>query len=287
MDTNDIKLGRTNKLTVSKTVEFGVYLDGGPVLGEILLPRGEITGETAPSEGEEVEVFVYLDQQERLVATMRKPLAQVGDFAFLRVAWVNNYGAFLAWGLQKDLFVPFSEQKTRMQKGFGYVVHIHTDEQTYRIVGSAKVERYLSDELPPYARGDEVDALLWQRTGLGFKVIVDNRYGGLLYADQVYRQLNVGDTMKAYVQQVRQDGKIDLQLQRVGQEAVWDFSGTLLRHIRTSGGQTRLGDKSSAEEIRALFGVSKKVFKKAVGDLYRRRLIEITPAGLRLTDNTK
>ncbi|MCD7720896.1 MAG: S1-like domain-containing RNA-binding protein [Prevotellaceae bacterium] len=287
MDTDNIKLGRMNTLTVSKTVDFGIYLDGGPVLGEILLPKGEITSDDWPREGEEVEVFIYLDQQERLVATMRKPLAQVGDFAFLRVAWVNNYGAFLSWGLQKDLFVPFSEQKTRMQKGLGYIVHIHTDEQTYRIVASEKVERYLSPGQPPYARGDEVDTLLWQRTDLGFKVIVDNQYSGLLYADQVFRQLRRGDTTKAYVQQVRDDGKIDLQLQRVGQEAVWDFSDTLLRHIRNNGGQTHLCDKTSAEEIRALFGVSKKVFKKAIGDLYRRRLIEITPTGLQLTDNTK
>lgn len=286
MTQTNIQLGRMNRLKIIKYTDFGFYLDGGPLLGRILLPTGEIRGEKPVDVGQEVDVFLYLDQDERLTATMQKPLAQVGDFAHLEVAWVNNYGAFLSWGLMKDLFVPFREQKQKMLKGQKYIVHVHLDEESYRIMASAKVERYLSSGQPPYRAGDEVDALIWQKTELGFKVIIDNRYGALLYDDQVFRPLRTGDRLKAYVSQVRPDGKVDLLLQRPGQAAVEDFSETLLRHIRTNGGRTVLGDKSPAEEIYAVFGVSKKVFKKAVGDLYRRRLITLSEQGLALAEET-
>lgn len=277
-----LRLGRINRLKVLKQVDFGFYLDGGEKFGEILLPNGEIRSDIDVHLNEELDVFLYLDTEERLVATTKRPKAQVGDFAYLEVAWVNNYGAFLDWGLMKDLFVPFREQKMNMQKGQSYIVHIHLDEESYRIVASAKVDNYLSKETPPYYAGDEVDILIWQKTDLGLKAIVDNQYGGLLYDDQIFRNIRTGDRLKAYVQQVRPDGKIDLILQQQGQRAVSDFSEVLLEHIRRNGGQTPLGDKSPAEEIYAVFGVSKKVFKKAVGDLYKRRLIEIQPDGLKL-----
>ena len=199
------------------------------------------------------------------------------------MAWVNNFGAFLDWGLTKDLFVPFREQKMKMQKDRSYLVHVHLDPETYRIMASAKVERYLSEDYPPFHGGDAVDCLIWQKTDLGFKVIVDNRFQGLLFDDEIFRQLHSGDRLTAYVKQVRPDGKIDLSLQKKGQKAVVDFSDVLLQHLQTNGGFTPHGDKSPAEEIYALFGVSKKVFKKAVGDLYRRRLITIGDDGLRLT----
>lgn len=271
-----------NCLEVVKKVDFGFYLDGGSVHGEVLLPNGEIEDELSVRVGEYVECFIYLDTEERLVATMRKPLAMVGDFAFLEVAWVNNFGAFLHWGPMKDLFVPFREQKMKMQKGQGYIVHIHLDEDTYRIMASAKVEKYLSQDLPRYRSGDEVEVLIWQKTELGLKAIVDNKFGGLIYDSQTFRQLRTGDRVKAYIRQVRPDGKIDLMLQRPGMEAVQDFCDVLLQHLQTNGGRTPLGDKSPAEEIYALFGVSKKVFKKAVGDLYKKRLITIEPDGISL-----
>lgn len=277
----DIKLGKMNRLMVVKRVDFGMYLDGRDA-GEILLPARYVP--EGCKVGDELDVFLYLDSEERLVATTQKPLAQVGDFAYLQVAWVNNYGAFLDWGLMKDLFVPFREQKVKMQKGKSYVVHLHVDEETYRLVASAKVERYLSDEMPPYAEGDEVGILVWQRTDLGFKVIVDNRFAGLVYENELFRELKVGDKLTAYVKLVRPDGKLDIALQKQGMAAVEDFSETLLRYLRQHGGCTPLGDKSPAEEIYGTFGVSKKVFKKGVGDLYKRRLIEITPAGLRLVE---
>ncbi len=277
---DNIQLGRMNVLTVLKQVDFGFYLDGGEVHGSILLPNGEIRPEIDVRVGEELECFIYLDTEERLVATTRQPLAQVGDFAFLEVAWVNNFGAFLAWGPMKDLFVPFREQKMKMQKGQRYIVHVHLDEDTYRIMASAKVERYLSQDFPPYRAGDEVDVLVWQKTDLGLKAIVDNSFGGLLYDSQIFREVRTGDRLRAFVSRVRPDGKIDLTLQRQGMQGVTDFSDTLLQHIQTNGGVTPLSDKSPAEEIYAVFGVSKKVFKKAVGDLYKRRLIEIGEDGL-------
>ena len=280
---DNLELGRMNHLTVVKRVDFGLYLDGGQVDGNILLPARYVPEGT--NVGDDIDVFVYLDQEERMVATTQRPLAQVGDFAWLEVAWVNNFGAFLDWGLMKDLFVPFREQKMKMQKGSRYLVHVHLDEESHRIMASAKVERYLSRDIPPYRTGDAVEILIWQKTDLGFKAIVDNRFGGLLYDQQIYRELHSGDRLTAYIRQVRDDGKIDLMLQPVGQKAATDFSDVLLEHLRTNGWRTVLGDKSPAEEIYAVFGVSKKVFKKAVGDLYKRRLIVIGSDGIRLTDN--
>lgn len=277
-----LELGHFNRLTVARRADHGLYLSGGPE--DILLPNKYVPEGTEI--GDEIDVFLYLDSEERLIATTEKPLAQVGDFAWLRVAWVNNFGAFLDWGLMKDLFVPFREQKMKMQKDHSYLVHVHLDPETYRIMASAKVERYLCEDYPPYHGGDEVDCLIWQKTDLGFKAIVDNRFAGLLFDDEIFRQLHSGDRVKAYVKQVRPDGKIDLSLQKKGQQAVEDFSDVLLRHLQTNGGHTPLGDKSPAEEIYAVFGVSKKVFKKAVGDLYRRRLITIADDGLHLTSDT-
>lgn len=281
-ENDELQIGRTCQLKVNRQVDFGFYLDGGEQYGEVLLPNGEIRPDIDIHKGEPVEVFLYLDSQERIVATTHMPLAQVGDFAYLEVAWVNNYGAFLHWGPQKDLFVPFREQKMKMQKGHSYIVHVHLDPETYRIMASAKVERYLSEDFPPYRTGDQVDLLIWQKTDLGLKAIVDGRFGGLLYDSQVFRTMHTGDRVTGYVSQVRPDGKIDLSLQCPGQRGVEDFSAQLLRHLQMNGGRTPLGDKSPAEEVYAVFGVSKKVFKKAVGDLYRQRLIEISDHGVRL-----
>lgn len=286
-DKDELQIGRTCQLKVNRQVEFGFYLDGGEQYGEVLLPNGEIRPDIDVHIGEPLEVFLYLDTQERIVATTHMPLAQVGNFAYLEVAWVNNFGAFLHWGPLKDLFVPFREQKMKMMKGHSYIVHVHLDPETYRIMASAKVEHFLSQDFPPYRTGDQVELLIWQKTDLGLKAIVDGRYGGLLYDTQMFRTLRTGDRVKGYISQVRPDGKLDLSLQCPGQRGVEDFSAQLLRHLQMNGGQTPLGDKSPAEEIYALFGVSKKVFKKAVGDLYRQRLIEISDTGIRLTPQGK
>ncbi len=216
------------------------------------------------------------------MATTLTPLVQVGQFACLEVAWVNQYGAFLDWGLMKDLFVPFREQKLKMQVGRKYVVHAHLDDESYRIVASAKVERYLSKERAAYQPGEEVEILIWQKTDLGFKAIIEHQYGGLLYESEIFRPLQAGMTLKAYVKQVREDGKIDLMLQKPGAGKVEDFAVTLLEYIREQGGTTSLNDKSPAEDIYAVFGVSKKTFKKAVGDLYKKQLVILEDNKIRI-----
>lgn len=274
-----MELGKFNTLKVVKQVEFGIYLDGG-VEGEILLPARYVPEGCKP--GDELRVFIYLDNEERLVATTLTPKIQVGEFAYLEVNWVNQHGAFLNWGLMKDLFVPFAEQKMKMQMGKSYIVHAHVDEESFRIMASAKVERYLAKEQPPYKAGDEVHILIWQKTDLGFKAIVENQFAGLIYENEVFRPLHTGMELKAYVKQVRPDGKIDLTLQRSGQAHVVDFAHTLLNYIRQQGGTITFNDKSAAETIYDVFGVSKKTFKRAVGDLYKKRLIELTDTGIKL-----
>jgi predicted RNA-binding protein (virulence factor B family) len=274
-----IELGRFNTLEVVKEVDFGMYLDGGEQ-GEILLPARYVPEDCKV--GDRLDVFLYLDMEERLIATTLTPLVQVGEFACLEVNWVNEYGAFLNWGLMKDLFVPFREQKMKMQVGRKYVVYAYVDEESYRIVASAKVDRYLSKDIPDYLPGSEVDTLVWQKTELGFKAIVEHKYSGLLYGNQIFRDLHTGDKLKAYIKQVRPDGKIDLMLQKTGFEHVDDFADRLLHYIKEHGGAIPFGDKSDATAIYDTFGVSKKTFKKAVGDLYKKRLILIGEDGLRL-----
>ena len=276
----NVILGKYNQLEVVKEVDFGVYLNGGDD-GEILLPTRYVPEGCRP--GDILNVFIYLDNEERLIATTLQPLVQVDEFACLEVAWVNEYGAFLDWGLMKDLFVPFREQKMKMQKGHRYVIHAHVDENSYRIMASAKVEKYLSKEMPPYQQGEEVNVMIWQKTDLGYKVIVDNRFGGLVYQREIFQALEPGMKMQAYVRQVREDGKIDLTLQKDGFQKVDDFSEVLLQYIKEQGGYTHLNDKSAAEEIYETFGVSKKTFKKAVGDLYNKRFILLVEDGIRLS----
>lgn len=269
---NFVKLGEYNHMTVVKEVDFGMYLDGGDE-GEILLPSRYVPEGCKP--GDELDVFVYLDNQEKPVATTLKPKAKVGDFAYLRVAWVNKYGAFLDWGLMKDLFCPFREQKMNMEIDKSYIVHVHVDEESYRIMASAKVEQFLNDGFPPYNEGDEVDLLIWKKTDLGYKVIIDNMYAGLVYKDQIFKKINIGERMNGYIGAVREDGKIDVMLQPTGRRMTEELSETLYRYISEHDGVCRFTDKSSADDIYAEFKVSKKNFKKAVGDLYKRRLITI------------
>ena len=275
----NVVLGKYNQLEVVKQVDFGVYLNGGDD-GEILLPSRYVPEGCKP--GDMLNVFIYLDNEERLIATTLQPKVQVGEFACLEVAWVNEYGAFLDWGLMKDLFVPFREQKQKMQKGYRYVVHAHVDEDSYRIMASAKVERYLSKEMPPYQPGEEVEVMVWQRTDLGYKVIVDNQFSGLVYQREIFKALEPGMKMSAYIRQVREDGKIDLTLQKDGLQKVGDFAEVLLQYIEDHDGYTPLNDKSAAEDIYDAFEVSKKTFKKAVGDLYKKRLIVLVEDGIRL-----
>lgn len=275
-----LQLGKKNKLKAAWRVDFGMYLVGGGYEGKILLPQRYVPEDLEV--GDEIEVFLYLDNEERLIATTIEPKAMVGDFTYLEVAWVNEYGAFLDWGLMKDLFCPFREQKRRMEKGRSYIVHVHLDDESYRIMASAKVERYLSAPPQDLKVGQEVDLLIWQKTDLGFKVIADNSFGALLYDTQVFRNIHTGDHIKGYVTRIRPDGKVDCALQLGGHQHTVDFAERLLRYLETQGGRCRLGDKSDAEEIKEQFGVSKRTYKQAVGELYKRRLIRISDSGIEL-----
>lgn len=281
MSDSKIRLGKRNNLEVVREVEFGVYLDAGEI-GEVLLPKRYVPADC--KEGDILDVFIYLDSEERLVATTEKALIEVGNFGYLEVKWTNEYGAFLDWGLMKDLFCPFKEQKMRMIKGNKYIVYAYIDPLSYRITASAKVEKYLSTETPPYAAGDSVNILVQQKTDLGFKAIVENKYAGLIYENEVFQYVHTGDRMKAYVKQVREDGKLDLALQTSGFGHVSDFSEELLQRLAVAeGGFLPYHDKSQAEDIYRAFGVSKKTFKRAAGTLYNQRYITIGDNGITIT----
>lgn len=276
-----IKLGKINTLQILREVDFGMYLDGGEI-GDILLPKRYVPKDAKI--GDSIDVFLYLDSEERLVATTETPLVQVNQFAFLEVKWINQYGAFLDWGLMKDLFCPFREQKMRMQQGRSYIVYCYIDTLTSRIVASAKVEKFLSKERPDYRQGDAVDVLIQQKTDLGFKAIVDGKYGGLIYQNELFKDIYTGDRMTGYIKSVRDDGKLDIALQTTGKQHIEDFSSQLFRYIYNCEGHfCPFHDKSAAEDIYAEFQVSKKTFKKAVGDLYKRNLITLHADGLRLS----
>lgn len=274
-----LKLGDWNRMKILKRVDFGLYLDAGNE-GRILLPNRYVTPDM--KRGGEIDVFLYLDQEERPVATTETPLAKVGDFACLECVWVNEYGAFLDWGLMKNIFCPFHEQKKRMEIGHRYIVYIYIDDESYRIVASAKVDKFFSHEMPQYEKGEKVSGLIRQKTDVGFKVIVDNMYHGMVYDNEIYRPLTTGDRVECYVKEVRVDKKIDLSLQPIGHQHTEEFAEELLSYLHTHDGICPLGDKSEAEDIKKVFGVSKKAFKRAVGDLYKRRLITIEPLSIRL-----
>ena len=269
-------------MKVLREVDFGMYLDAGEV-GEVLIPRKYIPEGTQI--GDTIRVFLYLDSEERLIATTETPLVEVNEFAYLEVKWVNEYGAFLDWGLMKDLFCPFKEQKMKMVQGRKYIVFCYIDPITYRIVASAKVDKFLSDEMPPYHSGDEVELLIQQKSDLGMKAIVDGKYKGLIFDNEIFQPIHTGDRLKAYVKHVRPDGKIDLKLQRYfGKKHITTFSEQLLNYLKTcEEGFCPLHDKSDAESIYATFGVSKKTFKRGVGDLYKHQLITLETNGIRLT----
>lgn len=232
--------------------------------------------------GDTVSVFVYLDQDNRLVATTEQALAEVGQFAYLKVAWVNQYGAFLSWGLTKDLFVPFKEQNKKMEKDRSYLVYIYIDDMTKRIVASAKLDKFVEVSCDKYNTGDSVKVIVWKQTELGYKVIVDNTYAGLLYKNEIFQQLHIGEQLDAVIKSVRPDGRLDVALQRDGKFHVDESSEKILAALREAGGFLPYGDKTSPEEIYRQFGISKKTFKKSVGALYKKQLLSIEEKGIKL-----
>lgn len=273
------RIGRINKLTVKALKDYGALLEGGEV-GDVLLPMSEVPAPCQP--GEEVVVFVYLDGEDRPRATTQKPLLTVGRFAGLRVVETTASGAYLDWGLQKDLFVPRSEQQTHMFVGRIYVVFAYLDEKTGRIIASSKLDRFLGHLPANYAEGEEVELLIYEQTELGYKAIINQAHGGLLHKNEVFRQLSNGQRLPGYIKKIRVDGKIDLILQPSGYQGVDELAGDILAIIQEQGGRIGVTDKSPPEEIYARFGVSKKSFKKAIGALYQKRLIVIDSEGVSL-----
>ena len=250
-------------------------------MGEILLPGRYIPAGAGP--GSELDVFVYRDSEDRLVATTETPLAMVGDFAFLRVLSVRpGLGAFLDWGLSKDLLLPRREQTGFLREGELLVVYVFVDPKSDRIVASARLDRWLNRTPPAYASEQQVQLLITGETPLGFNAIIENAHWGLLYRSGLAHPLRVGDTMNGFVREVRPDGKVDLALDRAGYVRVKPLSEHILEALAEGGGKLPFHDKSSPEEIREKFGVSKKAFKQALGALYRARRVVLDPAGIRL-----
>lgn len=275
------EIGKTNTLAIVKTVDFGVYLDGGE-LGEILLPRRYVPEGAKP--GDSVEVFLYFDSDDRLIATTEKPLARVGEFAFLEAVAVNSMGAFLNWGLLKDLLVPFSEQRPPMRAGKKYVVFVYLDNASRRIVASAKIDKHLSKAPPPFKAGQEVDLLIYGRTELGYKAVIENSHGGILYQNEVFRELGMGARVRGFIRKIRDDGKIDLRLDKPGYGDVGDLADRILAALKANHGFLDVNDKTPPERIGQLFGTSKNAFKMAVGTLYKKRLITLDDFGITLVE---
>ncbi|MDD2305998.1 MAG: S1-like domain-containing RNA-binding protein [Prolixibacteraceae bacterium] len=275
------EIGKINHLEVVKEVDFGIYLDGGD-LGEILMPKRYVPEGTMP--GDMLETFIYLDSEDRLVATTENPLAMVEEFALLQVVSVTPVGAFLNWGLPKDLFVPFREQRQPMEEGKKYLVYVYVDTNTKRIAASSKIEQYLDNIPVDYDLDEEVDLIIVNETDLGYNAIIDNSHFGILYKNEVFQPLNPGDKVQGYIKKIRTDGKIDLRLEKIGYEKISSFVDRIIAELQKKKGFLPLTDKSSPEEIYKTFKISKKNFKAAIGALYKKRFIAIEEDGIRLLD---
>lgn len=267
-------LGQYNTLTILRFTAPGAYL-GDDEDNVVLLPTKYLTPELEI--GNEIEVFLYLDSEDRLVATTEKPFIELNSFAFLKVKEVTHFGAFLDWGLEKDLLVPFKEQSLKMEEEKWYLVYLYLDEATQRLVASAKVKRYFEMEHIMVQEMDEVDLLICDTTELGKNVVVNDTYSGLIYKNDIIRPLKRGERCKGYVTKVREDGKLDISLEIPGFQKVEPNAQNILQYLQKNGGKLRLTDKSDPDEIREVIGMSKKTFKQAVGNLYKQRLIEIHP----------
>lgn len=279
-----IKLGKYNTLKVVKTVDFGLYLDGGES-GEILMPKKYVPDDVG--EGDSVDVFIYRDSEGRLVATTERPFLQAGEFALLRATFVGKVGAFMDWGVTKELLVPFREQAEPVEAGGRYIVYAYEDDKTGRMVGSTKLNKFLGNKIPKYSVGDPVEVLVVKRTDLGYKVIVDNLFWGLIYNNDLFDPVGVGDRLPATVKAVRDDGKIDVTLRDSGGERVFKLARRIAGYLQDADGRMRITDASSPEEIKEVFQCSKKDFKKALGYLYKKGQISLGDKEVRLRGNRR
>ena len=268
-----VRIGRTNVLRVVKRLPFGAYLSAGNAKEEILLPKRYEPEDCKVDDL--LKVFIYYDSEDRIIATTEVPLAQVDECAYLKVVDVNKVGAFMDIGLMKDLFVPYAEQEKPMKKGDSYVVRTYLDEHSGRIMASSKLDKFLLEESHSHNAGQAVDLIIYAETELGYKAVVGTSYLGLLYKNELTEPLKIGDKKQGYIKNVRADKKLDLTLKQASQKTRSDLANQILDFIKEQGGSSTLSDKSSPEDIYKQFRVSKKEYKKALGALYKRRLIVI------------
>ncbi|MCX4291728.1 MAG: S1-like domain-containing RNA-binding protein [Odoribacter sp.] len=274
-----IEIGKYNTLRVVKVVDFGVYLDGEE-RGEILLPNEYVPKDCFPEDY--LKVFVYFDSEDRIIATTEVPNIRVGEFAWMKVVSTSSVGAFLDWGLRKDLLVPFREQRDRMEEGKSYLVYAYVDESSDRIVATAKIEKYLDNVPVEYKTGQEVDVLIARKSDMGYNVIVDNLHWGLVYRNEVFRPLKLGQKLKGYIKGIRKDDKIDITLQKKGYDRVDAIVEKILEKLEDNGGVLDVSDKTAPEIIYNLFECSKKDYKKAIGTLFKDKKIELTDTEIKL-----
>ena len=266
------ELGHYNTLPIIRRTDIGIFVDGGD-FGDILLPRKYVTD--AMQVGAPLKVFVYNDSEDRIIATTLQPKAQVGECAYLRVVSTSHYGAFLDWGLPKDLLVPFSEQQRPIQQGYSYTVFLFVDTTTQRIAASTKLENWLSIDASDFRPRQAVELLIYGKSDLGFKAVVDGTHLGQLYTNEVFRPLHYGERINGYIKQQRDDGRIDLMLQLPSHLQRDELSDAIVAHLQQNDGVSALTDKSPPDDIYQTFGVSKSSYKKALGQLYKQQRISI------------
>lgn len=272
-----IQVGQYNRLKVQRFKDAGAFLEDGKE--GLLLPKRFVPQGT--NIGDELTVFVYHDSEDRLIATTQHPFAVVGDIAFLKVVGLSPHGAFLGWGLMKDLFVPRSKQISPMRLGGEYLVQVYIDEQTGRIAATEYIEQLLSNEELTVKELDEVDLIIYRETELGYAVIINNKHLGLLYSNEVYQNISIGDKLKGFIKTIRPDNKIDVALGKPGYQRVEDEAEKILRLLAQQNGYLPYHDKSSPEDIYNVFGMSKKTFKMTLGKLYKEKKIELTKTGIK------
>ena len=274
-----IALGEYNKLEILRDTSVGLFL-GDEEGNDVLLPNKYVPEEFEI--GDFIDVFCYLDHEERVVATNLEPYIMVDQFRLLQVAEVNEYGAFMDWGLEKHLLVPFREQRNKMQEGQWYVVYCYLDEKTDRLVASNKLDKFLSNDTLTIGELDKVDLVVTRLTDLGWEVVINNKHKGLVYSNQVFRKVAIGDMLTGYVKSIRPDNKIDISLQPIGTDSLEPTASLIYQKLVSNGGSLPLHDKSDPEDIKKMLQMSKKMFKKGIGTLYRERKIEIGTDGIRL-----
>lgn len=274
-----VKLGSINSLTISRFSAYGAYLAAADDV-EILLPRRYVTD--AMHEGDVIDVFVYTDSEDLLVAVTEKPVAMVGEFALMRVAEVNRMGAFMDWGLPKNLLVPFGEQRQRMEQGRWYIVYVYIDHNTSRIVGSAKLSKWLGNTIPRYRAGDEVDALIVQRSDVGYRIIIDNLHWGIIYHNEIFKPLRIGEHQRVRVKAIRDDGKIDAVLGAHAIDRISELAERIVTYLQAHGGRMAITDASSPQLIQSTFACSKKDYKRAIGMLLKNGRVTLSDGATEL-----